>query len=192
MERMEACDQELVRAIQRGNEDAAGRLIHLHYQRIYAFLRRLSTNDADAADLTQRTFGRLWQALPRFEGKSSLSSWIHGIAYHIYLDWRRAERPSEPRSEAWWAGRPSSETSPDEALARSDLSSKLYALVDTLDPDIRETIHLHYYQGLSLQETADAMGVATSTVKYRQRQAVSELQQRLASQQPATRNAILR
>ena len=188
---MESGDQLLVETIRRGDEDAAGQLIHLYYQWIYAFLRRLSNNDADAADLTQRTFTRLWQALPGFAGRSSLSSWMHGIAYHIYVDWRRAERPSEPRSEDWWACRPALEAGPDEILARNDFSARLYTLVDALEPELRETIHLHYYQGLSLQETADAMGVATSTVKYRQRQAFSELQQKLAGERSGTNTAMV-
>jgi len=127
---MESGDQLLVETIRRGDEDAAAQLIHLYYQRIYAFLRRLSNNDADAADLTQLTFTRLWQALPGFAGRSSLSSWMHGIAYHIYVDWRRAERPSEPRSEDWWACRPAVEAGPDEILARNDFSARLYTLVD--------------------------------------------------------------
>src|ERR1041385_9209924 len=127
---MEMGDQKLVEAIRRGEQSAATELIHLYYQRIYAFLRRLSGNDPDAADLTQRTFGRLWQALPGFAGKSSLSSWMHGIAYHIYIDWRRAEKPTEPRSEDWWAGRPSSDSQPDEIVSRSDFAARLYTLVD--------------------------------------------------------------
>ena len=61
--------------------------------------------------------------------------------------------------------------------------------MDTLPADLRETIHLHYYQGLSLHETAGAMGVTSSTVKYRQRQAISELQQKLGAERPAD-NAI--
>jgi RNA polymerase sigma factor (sigma-70 family) len=60
--------------------------------------------------------------------------------------------------------------------------------VDELEPDLRHTVQLHYYQDLTLQETADAMGVATSTVKYRIRQALAELQRRLTSQ----RNSPLR
>jgi RNA polymerase sigma-70 factor (ECF subfamily) len=51
-----------------------------------------------------------------------------------------------------------------------------------LETDLRHTVQLHYYQGLTLQETADAMGVATSTVKYRLRQALAELQRKLASE----------
>jgi len=46
---------------------------------------------------------------------------------------------------------------------------------------LRETIHMHYYQELTIQETADAMAVATSTVKYRLRQALAELESELSS-----------
>ena len=75
----------------RDNDSAASlELIETFYTRIYAFLRRLTANDADAADLTQRTFERAWKAWPGFAGRSALSSWMHGIAYHTCVDWRRA------------------------------------------------------------------------------------------------------
>jgi len=178
---MESQVNQLVENARHSDEGAAGQLIELFYERIYAFLRRLTGNDADAADLTQRTFGRVWQALPTFTGRSSLASWMHGIAHHVYVDWRRADRPTESRSEEWWADCPAVERTPDETVARSDLAAVLYASVEKLDPDLRDAIHLHYYQGLTLQETADALDVATSTVKYRLRLALAELQKQLAS-----------
>ena len=52
--------------------------------------------------------------------------------------------------------------------------------MDALETDVRDTIHLHYYQELTLQETADALGIATSTVKYRLRHALAELQKNAA------------
>ena len=165
-----------------GDRAAAARLIELFYERIYAFLRRLAANDADAADLTQRTFGRVWQALPTFAGRSSVSSWMHSIAYHVYVDWRRADRHTEPRSNEWWAARPTSEARPDEIVALADSAAAVYGSVEELEPDLRHTVQLHYYQNLTLQETADAVGVATSTVKYRLRQALTELERKLASE----------
>jgi RNA polymerase sigma-70 factor (ECF subfamily) len=156
-------------------------LIDLFYERIYAFLRRVTANDADAADLTQRTFARVWQKLPTFAGRSSIGSWIHSVAYHLYLDWRRSSRPSDFRTDAWWAAHPAREPGPDEIVARKDLQQAVYASVDALEPDLRDTIHLHYYQELTLQETADAMNVALSTVKYRQQRALTELQRKLSS-----------
>src|SRR5438552_15322184 len=164
---MERDVNEALEAARHGDEAAAIRLIELFYERIYAFLRRLAANDADAADLTQRTFARVWKALPTFAGRSSVSSWIHGIAHHVYVDWRRSNRRTELCTDEWWAARPAPGPPPDELVARSDLAVVVYTLVDKLDAELRETVHLHYYQGLTLQETADAMGTATSTVKYR-------------------------
>jgi RNA polymerase sigma-70 factor (ECF subfamily) len=170
---------QLVETAQRGDRAATVGLIELFYERIYAFLRRLADNDADAADLTQRTFGRVWQALPTFAGRSSVSSWMHGIAYHVYVDWRRADHRSEPHSNEWWANRPAPEATPADLVAQTDLAAAVYGSVDELEPDLRQTVQLHYYQGLTLQETADSLGVATSTVKYRLRQALAELQKKL-------------
>jgi len=178
---MEPDANQLVERARGGDRAAAAELIEFFYARIYAFLRRLAANDADAADLTQRTFSRMWQALPTFAGRSSVGSWVHSIAHHVYVDWRRADRHTEPRSSEWWAARPSQEALPDEIAAHRDMAATVYGSVDELEPDLRHTVQLHYYQDLTLQETADAMGVATSTVKYRLRQALAELQRKLAA-----------
>jgi RNA polymerase sigma-70 factor (ECF subfamily) len=176
---MDTAVNQLVEAARAGDKTAAVGLIEHFYQRVYAFLRRLASNEADAADLTQRTFSRVWQALPTFAGRSSVASWIHGIAYHLYVDWRRADHPAESRSEDWWSACPAAGAPPDEMAARADLAATLYAWVERLEPDLRESVHLHYYQGLTLQETAGAMGVAVSTVKYRLRLALGHLHKKL-------------
>jgi RNA polymerase sigma-70 factor, ECF subfamily len=179
-------DANQLRSLTRRDPQAAViQLIEIYYERIYAFVRRLAGNDADAADLTQRTFGRVQQALSAFAGRSSVSSWIHSIAYHLYVDWRRANQRLEPRPDEWWQARSSEEPSPDEVVARDDLAKALYGSVDQLEPELRDCIHLHYYQGLTLQETADATEVAASTVKYRLRQALVKLQKQLSADHAA-------
>lgn len=185
---MENDAEQLFSTASSGGRTDAVRLIERCYARVFAFLRRLTANEADAADLTQRTFGRVWQALPTFAGRSSASSWIHGIAYHVYVDWRRLERPTESRPADWWLACPAQDPQPDDIVSQTDLAEAVYASVDRLQPDLRETVHLHYYQGLTLQETADAMGVASSTVKYRLRLALGELQKQLANK-PVTHKA---
>jgi RNA polymerase sigma-70 factor (ECF subfamily) len=176
---MEINIEQVTSAARRGEKQAAEQLIEFFYRRIFAFLRRLAGNDADAADLTQRTFARVWQALPSFAARSTVGSWIHGIAYHVYVDWCRANRRTEAKSDEWWAVQPDSDAPPDVVLLRNDMAARVYACVDHLEPVCRETVHLHYYQELTLQETADAMGVAASTVKYRLRTALTELQKQL-------------
>jgi RNA polymerase sigma-70 factor (ECF subfamily) len=171
-----------VEAACRGDEDAATRLVTEYQARLYGFLRRLTGSDTDAAELTQRTYCRAWSTLSSFEGRSSVSSWLHGIAYRTYVDWLRVGRRFESRADAWWRRLPDGSRLPDQQTAASDTSAAVYAAVDQLEPGLRETIHLHYYQGLSIQETADTLGIATSTVKYRVREALTQLQRRLADE----------
>lgn len=175
-------DNDLVKAVCRGELRAATDLVDRYYSALYAFLRRLVRNEADAADLTQKTFSRAWPALPRFAGRSSLSSWLHAIAYHVYQDWLRANHHLEARSENWWADCPDPRPGPDEVAADADLASALYAAVERLEPGVRDAVHLHYYQGLTLNETAEILGIAASTVKYRLRNALERLQSQVAGQ----------
>lgn len=183
---MEPDASQLVRAFRSGDRAAAVQLIELHYARIYNFLRRLTANEADAEDLTQQTFGRVWERLSTFAERSSVSSWIHGIAYYVYVDWRRKNGHTETRSNEWWETHASSGPRPDEMTAITDVKETVFRNVEALEPDIRATVHCHYYQELTLQETADALGVATSTVKYRLRLAIEELQKKLGTEKILT------
>lgn len=132
-------------------------------------------DEHDAADLTQKTFSRAWSSLDRFQGRSKLTTRLHGIAYHVYLDWRRSWRPPQHRPDAWWETRACDGAGPFESAAKRDSASQIYARVEQLPDPERETVHLHYYQGLSLAETAEVLGIATSTVNYRLRNAVLQL-----------------
>lgn len=162
-----------------GDEAAAARLVAEFHARLYAFLRRLAGTEADAVELTQRTFIRAWGSLAGFAGRSTVASWLHGIAYRTYVDWLRSDRRYEARSDAWWETLSDPAPRPDARLADTDAAATVYAEVDRLKGDLRDTIHLHYYQGLTLEETAEALGVATSTVKYRVREALTQLQRQV-------------
>lgn len=188
---MNSDDMQLARDAAGGELRAATELVDRYYQPVYAFLRRLAGSENDAADLTQKTFSRVWAALPRFAGRSTLSSWVHGIACHVWQDWRRANHRLEPREDAWWAELTDERVGPDSAVAAADLAATVYAAVDQLDPEVRQAVHLHYYQGLTLEETSEALDVPTSTLKYRLRMGVQELRSRVADQPSAARTSNL-
>jgi len=170
-----------------GDLDAASELVSQFYERIFAWFRRLTGHDADAADLTQKTFCKVWNALESFQGRSSFSTWLHGIGHHVYLDWLRQKRPTEQAGEEWWYTRAAEGPSPFEDAAERDAAILLYAAVEQLDEDARQTVHLHYYQGLSLAETAEALGITASTVKYRLRRALDSLRARVAEPKTSQR-----
>lgn len=167
--------QTCVDAFRRGDVDAASQLVDLFHGRIFAFLRRLAGSDSDAVELTQRTFCRVWSALPDFAGRSTVSSWIHGIAYRTFVDWIRAERRHQTMSDEWWAQLHDAADGPDRQSAAAHDAATVYRVVDRLEPQLRDTVHLHYYQGLSIEETATSLNIATSTVKHRVRRALELL-----------------
>ena len=172
---------------QAGDMEAASELVAQFYERLYAWFRRLTGHDQDAADLTQKTFGKVWTSLGSYQGRSSFSTWLHGIGHHVYVDWRRRNSPTEQPSDEWWLTCADERPSPSDATADREQAHQLYALVERLDPDTRQTVHLHYYQGLSLAETAEVLGIATSTVKYRLREAIEFLRARTAEPKLGTR-----
>jgi len=172
---MSDCSQELSARAKAGDLAAAAQLVELHYEKVYAFLRRLCGSDEDAADLTQKTFSKVWTALGSYEGRSSFSTWIHGIGRNVYLDWRRKGNRLDAQSDEWWESCAVDGLSPFEDAARSDEAARLHRLVAKLDEENRAVIHLHYYQGFSLKETADVLEVGVSTVKNRLRESLDFL-----------------
>jgi len=172
--------EELCNRAKAGELPAASELVTLFYQKIFAYFRRLAGNEHDAADLTQRTFCKAWSSLEKFQGRSSFSTWLHGIAHHVYVDWRRQKNPGEPAKEDWWENCADDSPSPFENVAEQDTANRLYAIVERLDEESREAVHLHYYQGLSLAETAEVLNVAVSTLKYRLRDALDVLRAQIA------------
>lgn len=169
-----------------GDAAAASELVTAFYQRIFAYLRRLSGNDDDAADLTQKTFARTWQSLASYQKRSSFSTWLHGIAHHVYLDWRRKRTVGDAQTDEWWEAQSDDAPSPFDRTAERELARELYRWVDALDGDKKQTVHLHYYQNLTLKETAEVLGVAVSTVKYRLREALDFLRARSAEAESRT------
>ena len=169
----------LVQRAKAGELAAASELLAQFYERIFAYFRRLGGSDEDAADLTQKTFCKVWQSLANYPGRASFNTWLHAIAHHVHVDWRRQRNRLDPQSDDWWEACVADGPSPFESAAERETVHQLYALVAQLDDGQRDVVHLHYYQSLTLQETADALGIATSTVKYRLRNALDLLQARL-------------
>lgn len=170
---------QLVQRARKGDRAAAGELIDQFHARIYAYHRRLTGDAVDAEDLTQQTFSKAWQALDRFAARSTVSAWLHGIAYHVFVDWLRRRKPTVACDEEWWTACPDP-FEPFADLADRDTAAAVWRAVDCLPDDQRQTLHLHYYQELTLQETADALGVAVSTVKHRIQASLGQLQRLLA------------
>lgn len=97
---IERDDEQLVRGAREGRRDDLEELLRRHYQRLYALCRRLTGNDADAADATQEALITITRKLDRFDGRSRFSTWAYRVAVRAALDeLRRRSRRPVPRIE---------------------------------------------------------------------------------------------
>lgn len=174
----------LYKRAKKADKMAACELLALYYPDIYVYLRRLSGSNQDAEDLTQQTFLKVWSSRGSFAGRSKFSTWLYRIAYNTYIDWRRGNvDKAQCRQDQWWLEREDRNPGPPANVAEHQLAQQLYEAVDQLDEDKRQVVHLHYYQGLSIRETATVLGVATSTVKYRLREVLRVLRTKIDVEQ---------
>jgi RNA polymerase sigma factor (sigma-70 family) len=84
-----------------GDMCAFGRLVDAHQLAVRAFLRRLVGSYADADDIAQEAFARTWQVLNRYDGRSSLRSFICGVALQYWRRGRRADNRRLARDTAY-------------------------------------------------------------------------------------------
>src|SRR5215470_8345503 len=102
-ELVNATEGELLAAFAAGDRAAAERLVEQSYHVVYALLRRLCGESDLAADLTQESYRKAWDALASFDGRARFSTWLCRIAYNTYLNHLRRPRrllPLEERMEA--------------------------------------------------------------------------------------------
>jgi len=104
----------------------------------------------------------------------------------VYLDWRRKRSLGDAQTDEWWEAQSDDSPTPFENTAERELAQQLFRWVDELDDEKKQTVHLHYYQNLTLNETAEVLGVAASTVKYRLREALDFLRSRSAETESRT------
>src|SRR2546430_4319361 len=89
----------LVRRACSGDSRAFERLYREHVGRVYGLCLRMTRDQHLAEDCTQETFINAWRALPKFETRSALSTWLHRIAVNVTLARRRKASPVEPGVE---------------------------------------------------------------------------------------------
>src|SRR3954454_22209641 len=210
-----AREQELLTAASRGDEAAFGRLIDGYRGELPAHCYRLCGSVHDAEDAMQDALLRAWRGLARFEGRSSLRSWLYTIATNTSLNLieKRPKRvlpidyapaadphrgPGEPVVESVWV-----EPYPDEKLGLEDgyaapearyeqregIELAFVAALQHLPPNQRAVLILREVLGFSAKEVADSLETSTASVNSALQRARATVDDRLPEQ---TQQATLR
>ncbi len=174
-----------------GEEAAFETLVDRYSGDIYALLYRLTENPEEASDLTQDTFLRAVRSIKTFRGDSELKTWLFRIAINESRNrfrwWKRRRRDltisidanigeSETRFSDTLADKA---ISPEEETLSHEREAAISAALLDIQEVYREAIVLCDVEGLSYEETADALGIGIGTVKSRISRGREELRRRL-------------
>lgn len=150
-------------AARSGDRQALDDLLRRHYDRLYAVCRRLTGNDADAADATQDALISIVRGLPRFDGTNArFSTWAYRVAVNATLDElrRRKRRTAGSLDEAIGMGVPSSES---RVADRIDIDAAL----EKLPMEFRTAVVLRDLCGLDYAEISSVLDIPGGTVRSR-------------------------
>ena len=171
-----ATDETLVATARMGDEEAFETLVKRHRSRIFALAQRYTRVREDAEDVVQQTFYKMFVYLNNFEGKSSFSTWLTRIAINEALMLLRRGRAlrevSTDNSSAVDTDDsrldiPDSSPDPEANCLKREGIEVLSAAINNLTLGLRTAIQLRELAELSIQETAQRMGLSVGAVKAR-------------------------
>jgi RNA polymerase sigma-70 factor (ECF subfamily) len=190
-------DIELARCCSAGDHDAVRHLVTSNNQRLFRTGWSILKNRQEAEDALQSCYAKALAAIHTFEGRSSLTTWLTRIAINEALARKRVQDRRRKHFEAEGVqvlenyreqlAEGSHAPSPEAEAAREQLRSMLERAIAVLPENFRTVFVLHEIEGVSVEETAEALDIPTGTVKTRLMRARRKLQQALA---PEVRGAL--
>ncbi len=187
----EKTDAQLISEYREGDERAFRLLVERYLKPVYNFCLRFAADPADAEDIAQETFVKVWKKFGSYRGQYSFRSWVFSIAKNTAIDWLRKKRPEafsrfedaegrNPLIESLAAPGPL----PDEAAAAADEARRMAGAVSRLSADHRAVLSLRHDGGCTFEEIGRVQSKPLNTVKSQYRRAVRALR-RLLGEEPA-------
>src|SRR6202049_131753 len=174
---LQASQAELVRSARGGDKEAVYSLVHRCERAVYVAAISILNNPADAEEVAQEAVLKAFANLAQFRAEAKFSTWLIQITInearsrlrkdrrHLYesIDEPRTDDEGDysPKDFADWREIPS------EALKRDELRNALKRALDTLPLKYREVLILRDIQNLSIEETAEILGISQGNVKTR-------------------------
>lgn len=174
-------DSTVVERCLSGDDAAWEELVRSHTRRVYGICYRFTGREAEAQDLTQDVFLRVFRSMGSFRSsEGSFVTWLTRLTRNLLIDhYRRTRRERLTDSiEAQLpgaAGELRSSSRPDSMVAGREASELLQAALGGLSPELRETVILRDLQEMEYKEIADVLAIPEGTVKSRLNRGRAEL-----------------
>ena len=179
----------LVQAAKNGDMQAFEKLVKRYDRNVFRIAQHITQNREDAEDVVQDAFLKAFSNLEQFQGQSKFYTWLVRIAVNEALMKLRRRRPertvsldqevqteedSMPREVADWA------PNPEQQYNQAELKEILGKTIQGLPPSFRTVFVLRDVEGLSTEETAEALNLSIPAVKSRLLRARLQLRERLS------------
>jgi RNA polymerase sigma-70 factor (ECF subfamily) len=177
------CENELVAPAAAGDRDAFEQLVEKYQDMVFSHALRMCGNRADAEDISQEVFIRLYRSLSTFRGEAALSTWIYSVTANLCIDFARKSL----RRRTWPFSAyeneegelifdlPDSSSLPENVFEKIELASEIAEALMILKPAFRQIIVLRDINGLSYEEIAAALKIPVGTVRSRLARARAKL-----------------
>lgn len=166
-----------LKGIRNGDRHIAEEMVERTYNSVYASLYRLCGGNADlAADLTQDSYRKAWEAIAEFDGRAKFSTWLYRIAYTTFLNHVRRPNRINAFKDPEKMPLPDPRPGAEEALERSQDEERLREAVMELPDDLRFTVTAHFWGALSVTEIATVEGITTVAIRKRLKKAFGLLE----------------
>ncbi|HEY1787339.1 MAG TPA: RNA polymerase sigma factor [Verrucomicrobiae bacterium] len=166
-------DEQLVTALNARDPAATQELLDVHGDRLLRSAYVLCGNETEAQDLVQETFLQAIRSVHRFQGRSSIYTWLHAILLNLSRHHRRSQKRLVYDDDL--IDRETADENPVHPDAGA-ASSALRVALQQLSAPHREVIVLRYYESLKIHEIAAHLGISKGTVKSRLHYALEQLQ----------------
>jgi len=182
----EYSDEELIHKYLLGDEKSLEILIQKYLKPIYNFVYRYAGGMANAADLTQEVFVKVWKNIKKFDRKRSFKTWIFRIARNTSYDYLR-KRKNIPLSYFEDAegnnvlidSLEDPAPLPSELFDQINIAQKISSALDRLSLNYRLVISLRHNDHFKFREIAESLDESIDTVKSRYRRGLVELRKLL-------------
>lgn len=167
-------EQVLIDRCRRDDPEAFARVVDAYQSRVYGFLKKMVRDPDEAADIAQEVFIRAFRNFNKFDGRSSLRTWLFKIAHNLCIDRaRRRERtPVETRleppvdEEPTW-DLPDTRWDPETMALDAEFMAVVDAGIDSMSEKLRSVLLLHDKEDMAYEEIATMLDLPLGTVKSR-------------------------
>ena len=169
----------LARARQ-GDSEAFRALVERHGRSVFRLAFRMTGNEQDAEDVVQESFLRAYRQLGRFQSRANFGTWLYRIVANCSVDLMRTKqaRHEQTRGESLDEAMalPAGDDPGPERLARSaEIATRVRDALDGLSPLERAAFTLRHYEGRSIDEIGQTLGLGISAAKHSVFRAVKKL-----------------